>query len=75
MWVTAPIVLVPPIVPPAGLGGLQAALEAVFASNLAGELSLADAASAVAGAIHTANQGATVPGSVPPAAPAPIPIL
>ena len=75
MWTTAPIVLVPPIVPPAGLSGLAAALSSTFASNLAGELSLTDAAAALAATIHAANLGGVVPGSAPPAAPAPIPIL
>ena len=75
MWVTAPIVLVPPITPPPGLGGLQASLESAFTSNLASEADLATAAGSIAAAIHTANSGGLVPGSVPPAAPAPIPIL
>lgn len=75
IWVTAPIVLVPPIVPPVGLAGLAAALQAVAPTNTAAELSLADAAAAVAGVIHTANVGGLVPGSVPPTVPAPIPIL
>lgn len=75
MWITAPIVLVPPIVPPAGLASLTADLAAVFASNIAAGLSLADCAAAVAAVIHSASSGATVPGSVPPATPSPIPIL
>lgn len=69
MWVTAPVVLVPPIVPPPGLGGLEAALDAVFA---AGPYELDDALGAIAAAWHAASTGATVPGSVPPAPPAPL---
>lgn len=75
MWITAPVVLVPPIVPPAGLAGLSAALTAVFASNVSSGLSLASACNAVAATIHTACSGGTVPGSVPPAPPVPLTIL
>jgi hypothetical protein len=75
VWVTAPIVLVPPVTPPAGLTGLSGTLASTFAANQASELSLPDAASAVASVIHAANAGGAVPGSVPPASPAPIPIL
>jgi hypothetical protein len=75
MWITAPIVLVPPIVPPAGLATLPAALAATFAANLAGQLGLAAACDALAATLHAATIGATVPGSVLPAPPAPIPIL
>lgn len=76
IWVTAPIVLVPPIVPPVGLAALQAALEAAFAANTSGSASLADSAATVALALHTnGGLGALVPGSVPPAPPAPLPIL
>ena len=69
MWVTAPVVLVPPIVPPAGLASLQASLEAIFA---AGPYDLDEAAHEIAAAWHAASTGATVPGSVPPAPPAPL---
>lgn len=76
VWVTAPIVLIPPVVPPPGLAGLAAALSAVFASNLSGRLSLSDAAQQLATVLHTnAGLGALVPGSVPPAPPAPVPVL
>lgn len=75
MWVTAPIVLVPPITPPGGLATLSAALTAVFASNTSSGLSLEDACDAIAAVIHSASTGATVLGSVPPATPAAIPIL
>ena len=75
IWITAPIVLVPPIVPPAGLAGISAAVSAAFAANTVGSASLSDSANAVATAIHAANLGAVVPGSVPPAPPAPLPIL
>ncbi len=40
---------------PATLGGMVAGLRAVFASNLAGELSQADAAAAVAVYLHSVN--------------------
>jgi hypothetical protein len=73
MWITAPVTLVPPtITPPAGLVYLSAALSSVFASNVAGGLSLGACCDAIAGAIHTACSGATVLGSVPPASPAPL---
>lgn len=75
MWITAPIVLVPPIVPPAGLAGLAATLTSTFESNRAGGLSLAQACDQLAAVIHAACSGGGVPGSVPPAPPAPIPIL
>lgn len=75
IWITAPIVLVPPIVPPPGLSGIGAALQAAFTSNTSGSASLADSANAIATAIHAANLGALVPGSTPPAPPAPLPIL
>lgn len=69
MWVTAPVVLVPPIVTPPGLGSLESALDAVFT---AGPYTLADALHDIAGAWHAASTGAIVPGSVPPAPPAPL---
>lgn len=75
MWITAPIVLVPPIVVPPGLAGLSAALTSTFNSNRAGGLSLVQACDAIAATIHAASTGAVVPGSVPPAPPAPLPIL
>ena len=75
MWITAPIVLIPPIIPPVGLVGIAAALTPVFASNTSGGLSLSAAAAAIAAVLHPASLGATVPGSIPPVVPAPIPIL
>ena len=55
IWVTVPPVIsatVPPL-----LGTIAAALSAVFTSNQAGNLSLADAANAVASAIHPIQLG------------------
>ncbi len=76
IWITAPIVLVPPIVPPPGLGGLSAALAAVFASNTSGSLSISAAWQQVANVLHAnGGVGALVPGSVLPTPPAPLPIL
>jgi len=76
IWLTAPVVLVPPIVPPPGLGGISAALTSVFTSNTSGSVDLATAANNVAAALHSSGGlGALVPGSVPPAPPAPLPIL
>ena len=72
LWITAPIVLVPPIVAPAALSGLSAALSSVFASNVSGGLSAAACCDAIAAAIHTACTGAVVQGSTPPAPPAPL---
>ena len=53
-------VLVPPLVaatPPPGLGGLAAAIAATGTANIAGELSLIDAANAMGTAIHPFNLG------------------
>jgi hypothetical protein len=76
IWITAPIVLVPPIVPPPTLGALSAALSAVFASNTSSGLTLAQACQQIASVMHTnGGIGALVPGSVPPTPPAPLPIL
>lgn len=76
IWITAPIVLVPPITPPTLLGSLSAALTATFASNTVGELTLAQAAQQIAAVMHAnGGIGAFVPGSVLPAPPAPLPIL
>ena len=69
MWVTAPVVLVPPIVPPPGLASLSSTLAAVFA---AGPYDIHDAMGHIASAWHAASTGALVPGSVPPAPPAPL---
>lgn len=49
-----------PSSPPAGLATLEAALNAVFASNISGELSKADCMDAIAGVIHSGNAGGTV---------------
>jgi len=57
------VVAVPPAivaVPPPGLGGLQAAIDGVFASNTSGEKALADAANALADAIHGLQSGGLV---------------
>lgn len=73
IWVTAPIVLIPPIVPPPGIGGISAALSGVFSVNTN---TLISAANSIAGILHSnGGIGALVPGSVPPAPPAPLPIL
>ena len=57
--------------PPPSLSAIQAALEAVFAANIAGALSKDDSMTAIAGAIHPNNLGglATWP---PPLGPLPI---
>lgn len=76
IWVTAPVVLVPPIVPPPGLAALAPALDAVFLAITESSGTLQDAADQLAAVIHaSAGLGALVPGSVPPAPPAPLPIL
>lgn len=76
IWITSPIVLVPPIVPPTGLAELAAAITAAGNANLAAKASQSDAAATIAAAIHTnGGLGALVPGSVPPATPAPLSIL
>lgn len=73
IWVTAP----PPTgaTPPPGLGGIAAALSAAFAANMAGDLALADAANAVAAAIHPTQLGGIALVPPPPAGPGPSPIL
>jgi len=63
-----------PYTPPPGLSLLSAALQAIFAANLAGGKDLSDAAEALASALHTGGGlggVATMPG-VPPL---PTPIL
>jgi hypothetical protein len=76
IWITAPVVLVPPIAPPLGLPTLAATLASTFAANTAGNLSLAQASQQIAAVLHAGGGiGALVPGSVPPAPPAPLPIL
>jgi hypothetical protein len=76
IWITAPIVLVPPIVPPPGLGGISAALVSVFGSNTVSSLTLAQCAQQIASVLHAnGGVGAAVPGSVLPTPPAPLPIL
>jgi len=76
VWITAPVVLVPPITPPLGLATLLPAMNAVFAANLAARRTLAQAADALATVLHSsAGLGALVPGSVLPAPPAPLPVL
>ena len=76
IWVTAPVVLVPPISPPPGLSGLQVALQAAFDQNVATRANRPDAMARVAAALHTSGGvGALVSGSVPPAPPAPLPVI
>ncbi len=76
IWITAPIVLIPPIVPPVSLATLAPALDAVFLAATTGSLSLQDAADQIATVLHSsAGLGALVPGSIPPVPPAPLPIL
>lgn len=73
IWITAPIVLIPPIVPPVGISGIAAALNGIFANNMN---TLPSAANSIAGVLHSSGGlGALVPGSVPPAPPAPLPII
>lgn len=73
MWAIAP----PPTgaTPPAGLGGIAAALTTVFASNASGDLSLVDAANAVAAAIHPTQLGGICVLPAPPTGLGPQPIL
>lgn len=76
LWITAPVVLVPPIVPPAGIPGIAVALNGVFVTNTAGQLSLHDATVNIARVLHlNGGTGGSVPGSVPPAAPVAVFIL
>ncbi|KKM82804.1 hypothetical protein LCGC14_1315790, partial [marine sediment metagenome] len=73
IWLTVP----PPLAatPPPGLVGIAVALVPVFLSNVTGELSLADAATAVAAVLHPANLGGIAVILGPPAGPGPQPIL
>ena len=73
IWLTVP----PPlsaIIPP-GLGAIAAGLTATFLNNVTGELSLADAATAVAAVLHPTQLGGIAVIVVPPAGPGPQPIL
>lgn len=58
VWPTAPPAVL--ATPPPGLGGLQAAIDAAFASNLASSATLPDAAGVLASAIHALQAGAVV---------------
>lgn len=63
--------IVPPAIPPPGLGGIAAALQAAFDANTAAGATLAASAAVVAAAIHTTQLGGMVnlgpppPGGVP----------
>lgn len=68
--------IIPPAVPPPGLGGIAAAVQAVFTANRAGGASLAAAAASVAAALHPTQLGATVNLGPPPPGGTPlVPIL
>lgn len=77
IWTMVPPVVIIPssLVAPVGLAGLQVAIQTVFTANTAAALSLSDAATAVANAIHTIQIGATVQTQIPPAPPVITPIL
>jgi hypothetical protein len=76
IWIVAPIILVPPVAPPAGIAGLAATLASVFASNTAGQFSLSQSAQQIAAVLHAqAGIGGLVSGSVLPLPPSPLPIL
>jgi hypothetical protein len=75
VWITAPVVLVPPVVPPPSLAGVSGAVSAVFGANTTGQVTLVQSAQNLANALHaSAGIGGLIPGSTPPAPPAPIPI-
>jgi hypothetical protein len=61
--------------PPPGLGGIAAAVSAVFTANVQGKLSLAAAASALANAVHPTQLGGICILPTAPAGPGPQPIL
>jgi hypothetical protein len=68
--------IIPPAVPPPGLGGIAGALSAVFSANTSGGLSLSASAAAVAGAIHPTQLGGMVNlGPPPPGGTPGVPIL
>lgn len=76
IWITAPVVLVPPAIAPPGISGIAAALTPVFASNTSSNADLVTATNSIATVLHTnGGLGGLVNGSVPPASPVPIPIL
>jgi hypothetical protein len=61
--------------PPPGLGGLQAAIEAVFQANVAAKLDIGPAAQALANAIHPLQLGGIAVFPPPPTGIGPQPIL
>jgi hypothetical protein len=76
LWILAPNVVVPPLVPPPGLGGLAALLQGAFTANNATGVTLAQAADRIAAAMHASNAGGTaVVQPPPPVPPVPTPIL
>lgn len=60
--------------PPPGLSGISSALQGVFSANTSGDLPIAAAAMAVAGAIHGTQSGAIAIYPPPPANVGPMPI-
>jgi hypothetical protein len=71
VWVVVPVLA--STTPPPGLAGLQAALAVTGAANIAGGLSLVDAADAMATTIHASNTGGFAVNTAP--TPVSIPIL
>ncbi len=73
IWIAVPPIVPASGVPPAGLGGVAAAMGPVFASNISGAVDNATASAALASAIFPlVTVGATVTVSPPPAV---IPVL
>lgn len=77
MWtLPPPAVVTPPLVPPTGISGIGAALEALFLTLAADEATLGEAASQMADVIHAAGGiGGIAPVTIPPAGPVSTPIL
>jgi len=73
LWITVPPVISATL--PPGVAALAAALTPVFAANVAGELDTAPACDAIAAAWHSTNLGGIAIQQLPPAPPAPVPIL
>lgn len=70
VWIVPGFTVVPAsLVPPPGLGGLQAAIQGAFDANVAAEATLSAAANQVATAIHGTQSGGTV--TLQPIAPGP----
>jgi len=76
IWVLAPAVVLAAVTPPPGLGAIAADLLTLFPQNLAANLSLHDAATAIAAKLHTdGGTGALATGASASGVPVSLPVL